>query len=104
MTTILELEAALTKCRADELTCFVSFYGKRVSVSLTKHAFTGGSSTEFNVKGEGDTVTEAFRMAFNNFPKNPLDGASKWKSDRLPMPGDEPVDGQFTETSDADRK
>lgn len=101
MTTITELEAALTKCRSDELTCFVSFYGKKVSVSLTKYAYTGGNNTEFNVKGEGDTVAEAFEMAFNNFPKNPLDGASRWKSDRLTGPVTE---GEFTEASDANQK
>jgi hypothetical protein len=99
MTSLAELETAFVRCREQELTCFVSFYSKKVGVTLTKYAYTGGNNTEFQVKGEGDSVAEAFDMAFNNFPKSPLDGASKWKSDRLAAP-EKVEEATFTDIKD----
>ena len=99
MSTIVELEAAVTRCREQEVNCSLYFYGGKVNVTLSKSAYSGGNNTEYNVKGEGITVEEAFRNAFNNFPKNPLDGASKWQSDRLAAP-EKVEEATFTETKD----
>jgi hypothetical protein len=57
----------------------VSVYGwekATVHVGLTKYA-SGFGGTETKVAGKGATVEEAFQAAFENFPKNPLDG-SQW--------------------------
>lgn len=73
--TITELEAAFTRIMSDGYHCFVSFFpGVDIHVSIGKHAYQGA---EVGVKGSGKTVEEAFRVAFANFPKDPLDG-SKW--------------------------
>lgn len=45
-------------------------------VTLTKYA-SGFMGTQTTVHGKGKTVEEAFLSAFENFPKNPLDG-SHW--------------------------
>lgn len=99
---ITELEAALARCRADGCTCFIAFYSSKVNVTISKSAYSGSNNTEFTVKGEGDSVAEAFDMAFNNFPKNPLDGASKWVNNRLAAPNETPVDATFTEVKSDD--
>lgn len=93
MSTIAQLEAAFTRCRAAECTVFVSFYRDKVHVTISKAAYTGSNNLSFNVKGEGTSVTEAFDRCFANFPPNPLDGESKWVSSQLAPP----VDAKFTE-------
>lgn len=96
MQNIEQLEAGLARCIAMECTCFVSFYSKKVHVSISKAAYVGTNNVAFDVKGDGDTVREAFERCFANFPTNPLDGVSKWASSQLPPPPAE--DAVFTET------
>jgi len=94
--TIEQLEAAMQHCRVEEYYIHISMYRDTVNITLSKYA-TGQSRTEVSVKGEGPTVRDAFANALANFPKNPLDGASKWATNRLESP--EPIeDGTFTET------
>lgn len=89
-----ELDTAFRRCIAEGYTTFVSFYGNKVHVTLTKR---GTNSLQMEVRGEGDTVAGAFTTAFANFPQNPLDGASRWHDPRLSGPVSE---GVFTEASD----
>lgn len=92
-TNIADLETAFARCRQEEYTCFVSFYGETVGVSISKRASTKRPGLSLDVKSEAPTVSEAFAKCFANFPVNPLDGASEWHSARLAA-----SEGQFTET------
>ena len=59
--------------------CNVSIYGfdkTGFNVTLTKYA-SGFGGTQTTVHGKGKTVEAAFQSAYENFPKNPLDG-SQW--------------------------
>ena len=95
--TIEQLNAGIARARAEGYTVFVSLCGKTVSVSLRKYRI-GDSQFAMDVKGEGDTVEAAFAVCFANFPKNPLDGAGAFATDRLTGPITE---GEFTEIPDA---
>jgi hypothetical protein len=90
--TLADLETAFARCRADEYTCFVSFYGDKIGVSISRRTSTKNPGLSIDVKSEAYTVSEAFAKAFANFPTNPLDGASEWHSARLAA-----SEGQFTE-------
>lgn len=88
-----ELQAALDRCIANGYTVFVSHYSHKVHVTLSRHGY-GAHAMSVEVKGEGDTVAEAFESTFRNFPTNPLDGVSHWASNQLGV-----SDGEFTETT-----
>lgn len=90
-----ELDLAFRKCLAEGYTTFVSSCGSRVSVSLHKYAHSGTPGLTMEVRAEAPTVAEAFEKAFANFPKNPLDGATRWADNRIAAPVE---DGEFTET------
>lgn len=45
-------------------------------VTLTKYA-DGYAGTQTTVSGKGPSIEAAFQAAYENFPKNPLDG-SQW--------------------------
>lgn len=82
-----ELEYVVARCVEDEYMLFLSAYKDyknkpHVAVTLTKRA--GGTSLEVQVKGEGETVTEAFEKALCNFPRNPV--GAVWDSRRLAAP------------------
>lgn len=48
------------------------------------------------VEGTGETPSEAFEAALRQFPPQPLDGASRWDTQRIAGPVE---DGQFNETT-----
>jgi hypothetical protein len=90
-----ELEVVVSRCVADEYSLFLSAYkdykgNPRVGITLTKRAANFG--LEVQVKGDGQTVGEAFEKALCNFPANPV--GAVWDSVRLAPPA---VDGEFTE-------
>lgn len=94
--TIEQLNAGIERARAEGYTVFISLYHKKVHVSLNRYR-TGDSTFTMDVKGEGDTIEEAFAVCFANFPTNPLDGAGAFATDRLTGPI---TDGEYTETLD----
>lgn len=89
--TLQEVSDAFDRVIADGFSFFASFYGKKWHVTLNKYTYQG---VALEVKGNGDTIFEAVETALNNFPKNPLDGSSRWASDRLTHV----ENGEFTET------
>lgn len=77
--TLTQLSEGLDRAISLGYCAHVSVYGwekATVHVSLTKYV-SGFGGTEVKVEGKGATVEEAFQAAFENFPKNPLDG-SQW--------------------------
>ena len=89
-----DLEKAFKTCVAEGYTAFISFYGNKVHATLTKRGNNAGG-LQMEVRSEGDSVSEALTGCFANFPINPLDGATRWKDNRLTAPVEE---GVFTET------
>jgi hypothetical protein len=93
-----ELQTALDRCREQGFTTFVSCYGPKVRVNLSKSTYTGVTGLkELKIDAEGDTVAEAYEAAFSNFPINPLDGISRWKNERLAAPATDVEPGEIVE-------
>lgn len=94
MSTFIEqLNDAIERCRKEEYMVSMYVFGKSIHVSLSKNTY--GSGTSVKTEGKGETVEEAFKAAFDNFPKSPLDG-SRWVSSQLVKPT-VAEDASFTE-------
>lgn len=91
-----ELDRIIDRCRNEEYTCFLSFYGNKVNVSLEKGSTYGKMYMKFSA--DADTASEAFEKCVLNFPPNPV--GAIWDTKRIEAHHAEPIDTTATDAND----
>lgn len=96
--TLEQINAAFDRAIQLGYFCYVSVgtYGDKINYNcnLRQDAHSGAG---VQVQGSGETLEEAVRKCFSNFPENPLDGTG-WKNNRLVPPKSEaPIEGEYVE-------
>lgn len=93
-----ELNEIARRVTEGEYMMFLSMYRGASGLETVRCTLEKGSTYgKFHMKVEanGETPSEAFENALRQFPPNPLDGASRWDTNRITGSVE---DGQFTET------
>jgi len=94
-----DLNAIAERVLSGEFHMYLSMYrGSSGHESVRCTLEKGSTYGKFHLKVEstGETPAEAFENALRQFPPQPLDGASRWDTQRLSPPAE---DGVYTETT-----